>query len=453
MVADTPSRKLTAIFFADVAGYSRLTGEDELGTHRRVMSALDVAAEQVGTGGGTVLRYAGDAVLAEFPSVVAATEAAISIQTELAHQDVGIAETERIELRIGVHLGEVIEDRGEIFGDGVNIAARLEAAAPPGGICISAAVREQVDGRISTTFEDVGERQFKNIARPVRVHVWHPTGTVTTGQTEQPSLPDKPSIAVLPFDNLSADPDQEFFADGVTEDIITELSRNPDLFVIARNSTFAYKGKSPDIRQVAQELGVHFVLEGSVRRGGNRIRLTSQLIDAEANHHLWAERYDRDLDDLFEVQDELTTTITNSLTQTLRDSAIERTLRRPPENMGAYDHYLRALGLNRRLNKADNERAHLEADKALELEPTFGRAHVVRSDLHVNAAQSGWVENTREAFEASRAAAVKALACDSNDAMGHSALGFAEFFLGNFDRALSAIDRARELDSNNADIM
>ena len=345
MTSHNVKRKLTAIFYADVAGYSRHTGRDELGTHRQVMDTLDYASDAVGQGGGTVLRYAGDAVLAEFPSVVAAVESAANIQAELWSRNKIKDEAERIQIRIGLNLGEVIQDRDEIFGDGVNLAARLESAATPGGICISASVFEQVAGKIDIVFADGGEENFKNIERPVRVYHWHPGPAPAVARNDELPLPDKPSIAVLPFDNMSNDPDQEFFADGITEDIITELSREKDLFVIARNSTFAYKGKSPDIRQVARELGVRYVLEGSVRKAGNRVRLNAQLIDAQSNNHVWAERYDRSLEDIFTVQDELTSTINNSLLQKFRDADIERAMRRTPRNLAAYDHYLRAFGM------------------------------------------------------------------------------------------------------------
>ncbi len=328
MPKDSFSHKLTAILYADVAGYSRLTGDDELGTHRRVMSALDFATESIKSGGGSVLRYAGDAVLAEFSSVVAAVNAAIAIQDQLASRDRDFPEEQRVRLRIGINLGEVLEDRDEIFGEGVNLAARLEAAAKPGGICVSAAVHDQLAGRVDIAFEDGGRQEFKNIAKLVQVYHWQPItadahrGGATMADASDLDLPDKPSIAVLPFDNMSTDPEQAFFADGISEDIITELSRFRSLFVIARNSSFAFKGQSIDVKEVSRKLGVRYVVEGSVRRSGNRVRITAQLIDAVDDKHLWAERYDRELEDIFAVQHEVTqanvTTIEPQLASTER---------------------------------------------------------------------------------------------------------------------------------------
>ncbi len=298
MSKNTVSRKLTAILYADVAGYSRLTGDDELGTHRRVMGALDFATEAIRSGGGSVLRYAGDAILAEFSSVVAVANASIAIQTELQSRNRDIPEHQQVCLRIGINVGEVLEDRDEIFGEGVNIAARLEASAQPGGICVSAAAHEQIVGKVDAAFEDGGFEEFKNIAKPVHVYYWRP-GMVATGEQaatvptrSAPALvlPDKPSIAVLPFDNMSTDPEQVFFADGISEDIITELSKFRSLFVIARNSSFAFKGQAIDIKEISKKLGVRYIVEGSVRRSGKRVRITAQLIDAVDDKHLWAER-------------------------------------------------------------------------------------------------------------------------------------------------------------------
>ena len=447
----TVKRKLAAILYADVAGYSRLTSRDEVGTHRQVMQMLDAASESIERGEGSVLRYAGDAILAEFPSIVRAVEVASQIQTRLAQRAEDDADENAIRIRIGLNLGEVLQDRGEIYGDGVNLAARLESAATPGGICVSERVFEQVKGKIEIEFDDGGERVFKNLENPVRVYHWHPAGTGVTSRDAGPPLPDKPSIAVLPFDNLSSDAEQEFFADGVTEDIITELSRERDLFVIARNSTFAYKGQSPDLRQVAQELGVKFVLEGSVRKAGNRIRLTAQLIDAQHNSHVWAERYDRALQDVFELQDELTRTICNTLLQKFRDSETERALRQTPQNMAAYDHYLRAFGQVLKLTKADSDAAIREARRALEIEPDYARAWMVLAWAHCYRTWAGWTEDPVSEAASSREAALKAVKLDKGDFWGHGALAFAELFSRNHERALNAIDRAVALNPNSAD--
>ena len=452
MAENTVNRKLTAVLYADVVDYSRLTRQNEAGTHHQVMSVLDYTSDAIKDGGGTVLRYAGDAILADFQSVVAATMAAVTIQNELLARNDDKADNDKVQIRIGLNLGEVIQDRGEIFGDGVNLAARLEAAAQPGGVCISSIVHEQIVNIVDTNFIDGGEESFKNIDQPVRVYRWHPEGLAT--QNKPPpdlALDERPSIAVLPFDNLSSDPEQEFFADGITEDIITELSREKDLFVIARNSSSVYKGQTPDIKQVAKDLGVKYVLEGSVRRAGNKVRLNAQLIDGENNRHIWAERYDRSLEDIFEVQDDLSNTIMNTLVRRIHVSSFDRALRRPPQNMIAYDHYVHGMALVLRLNKNDNLRAQQEALKTIELDPNYARGHMLLSWTYLYGYFSGWFEDSGLALNQGHEVALKSIECDKNDFLGYSALGFAELFLKNHERALNAIDDAVRLSPNNAD--
>ena len=276
--------KLTVIFYADVAGYSRLTALDEQGTHQRVMSMLDYASDTIKLAGGSVLRYAGDAILAEFPSTLKAVQTAIGIQTESSQRNTKLSGEDPLQLRIGLNIGEVLQDRGEIYGDGVNLAARLEAAAQAGGICISAAVYEQIRGKLETHFVDGGVENFKNIVQPVQVYHWAEnsgSGAIHVKAGAQLVLPSKPSIAILAFENMSNDPEQDFFAEGISEDIITELSRFRSLFVIARNSSFAFKGRATEVKEIARKLGVRYVVEGSVRRAGDRIRITAQLIDAD----------------------------------------------------------------------------------------------------------------------------------------------------------------------------
>ena len=295
-------RRLAAIMAADVVGYSRLIRADEEGTIAALKALrADLIDPKIAEHRGRIVKLMGDGMLAEFPSVVDAVRTAVETQQAVTEHNSGLPEDKRIEFRVGINLGDIIIDGEDIQGDGVNVAARLEGLAQPGGVCISGSVHEQVRDRLDVPFEDLGEKEVKNIARPVRVWQWPNDAAPVAAATEHEplTLPDKPSIAVLPFDNLSGDPEQEFFADGMAEDIITGLSRFRSLFVIARNSTFAYKGKSPDVREVAQDLGVRYILEGSVRRGGQRIRITAQLIDAEVGSHLWAERYDRDLEDIF----------------------------------------------------------------------------------------------------------------------------------------------------------
>ena len=291
MGGENVTRKLAAILYADVAGYSRLTGEDEEGTHRIVAEYLDTIAGLVSGNDGRVVHYAGDAMLSDFASVVAAVKCAIEVQKELAARNADIPDDRKVRFRIGVNLGDVIVDRDDIYGNGVNVAARLERLADPGGICVSGKVLEEVHGKVDVTFEDMGPQEVKNIAKPVQAYRVMFSSPVTAMKPPR----EKPSIAILPFDNLSGDPEQQYFADGMAEDIITGLSRFNSVNVISRSTTFSYKGKSTDVREVAQNLGARYVLEGSVRRGGNRIRVTAQLIDAGTGNQMWAQRYDRDI--------------------------------------------------------------------------------------------------------------------------------------------------------------
>ncbi len=445
-------RKLTTILYADIVGYSRLTHQDELGTHLRVMDFLDYASEAISNGGGTVLRYSGDAILAEFESVIAATDTAIEVQKELSTRNGEKSDSEKVQIRIGLNLGEVMLDRGEIYGEGVNLAARLEAAAQPGGVCISSFVHEQIASKIDFSFVDGGEETFKNIGKPVRIYRWHPDKAAEQTQSASHSgIEGRPSIAVLPFKNLSIDPEQEFFADGITEDIITELSRDKDIFVIARNSTMAYKGQSPDLREVSKDLGVKYVLEGSIRRSGNRIRLSAQLIEGETNHHVWAEKYDRSLEDIFEVQDDLTNVIMNTLLEKIRSTNFNRALRRSPQTMAAYDHYVRGLAYLYQLNKTDNETSLFEAKKSLKLDPNYARGHMLLAMTRLYGLWSGWSAEPEQDLALAHQGSLKAIACDRTDFWGHAILAFAELFRQNHDRAVSAIDRAIELNPNGAD--
>src|SRR6516165_7999284 len=311
-------RRLAAILAADVAGYSRLVGEDEEGTLERLrVVRREVVDPMIEEHRGRIVRIAGDGLLLEFASVVDAVRCAVDTQREMALRNAELPANQRIEFRIGINLGDIINDEQDIYGDGVNVAARLEALATPGGICVSRVVRDQVRDKLNFGFDDRGEQQVKNIARPVRVFDVNLTGeTVTSisdsGTRAAPPLPDKPSIAVLPFQNLSGDPEQEYFADGMVEEIITALSRIRWLFVIARNSSSTYKGKSVDVKQVGRQLGVGYVLEGSVRKGGNRVRITAQLIEAETGAHLWADRFDGSLEDVFDLQDRVAISVAGS---------------------------------------------------------------------------------------------------------------------------------------------
>ena len=453
------TRRLTTILAADVVGYSRLMAADEEGTLVALKAQRrEVVEPKLEAYGGRIVKLMGDGVLMEFASVVEAVTYAVEVQREVARRNGGVPEDRRITYRVGLNIGDIIVDGDDIYGDGVNIAARLEGLAEPGGICVAQNVYNQVRSKLDLVFEDLGEREVKNIPEPLRVYAVKLDGSVgaapegRTQDKEMPKLPDKPSIAVLPFDNMSGDPEQDYFADGIVEDIITELSRQPNLFVIARNSSFAYKGQSPDIRQVARELGVRYVLEGSVRKAGNRIRLNAQLIEAETGHHVWAERYDRTLEDVFEVQDELTSTIQNTLLQKVLDSGIDSALRRAPKDMNAYDHMLRAYGLLIRFNRANNEESIREAQAALDLDPGYARAHMVLAWAHLYSVWSAWTDDIEQAIERGYEAAKKAVAADRNDFFGHAALGFAELCMHRNDHALSALDRAVALNPNSADV-
>jgi adenylate cyclase len=334
-------RRLAAIVSADVAGYSRLMGRDESGT-LAALKALrqEVVDPAIAKHGGRIVKTTGDGLLLEFPSVVNAVRCAFEVQQAMAAKIADVPEDRRITFRIGINIGDIIVDGDDIFGDGVNVAARLQEIAEPGGICISTRVHEDVRDRLDTVFDNGGVQTLKNIARPVQVWRWSAGTSVPSRPVSAPTalpLPDKPSIAVLPFQNMSGDPEQEYFADGMAEDIITALSRFKSLFVIARNSSFAYKGKSPDMRQVGRELGLRYVLEGSVRKAGNRLRITAQLIDATSGVHAWADRFEGSLEDAFALQDEVTVKAVAAIAPRVQRAEIERARRRPPGNTDAYD--------------------------------------------------------------------------------------------------------------------
>jgi adenylate cyclase len=453
MPKNAVSHKLTAILYADVAGYSRLTGDDELGTHHRVMSALDSATEFIKTSGGSVLRYAGDAILAEFSSIVAATNASIAIQNELLSRNQATPEDQQIRVRIGINLGEVLEDRGEIFGQGVNLAARLEAAALPGGICVSAAVHEQIVGKVDVEFADGGFEEFKNIAKPVHVFHWQP-GLTTTGQdgtvlAKSPvadlALPDKPSIAVLAFENMSTDPEQAFFADGISEDIITELSTFRSLFVIARNSSFAFKGQSIDVKEVGRKLGVRYVVEGSVRRSGNRVRVTAQLIDAVNDKHLWAERYDRELEDIFAVQDEVTHAIVSTIEPHMASTERQRARRKPTESLGAWECYQRGLWHLYQYQRDDLSEGLKLLERAIALDPTFSSAHAGLALSLYYLVILGFAADRDAELTRALDAGKTAVKLDENDPFAHVALGRVHTLHAEHDTAIAQCDIAISL--------
>ena len=446
-------RKLAAILYADVAGYSRLTGEDEDATHRTLSEYLDRISSAIESHRGQVMHYAGDAVLAKFDAVVDAMSAAVAIQSELKTRNESLPGERKVEFRIGVNSGDVIEDRGDIYGDGVNVAARLEALAEPGSICISESVRTAIGKKLDLEYEDMGKQEVKNIAEPVRTYkvVMSADKQPEVTESEKPAteLPDKPSIAVLPFANMSNDPEQEYFADGIAEDIITALSHIKQWFVVARNSSFTYKGRNVDIREIAKELGVRYVLEGSVRRGGNRLRITSQLIESETGTHLWADRFDGDLADVFALQDKITESVVGAIEPSLRRAEIERSKRKPPENMGAYDLYLKALPHLYAMRPDDNEQALALLHKAIELDPNYAPGLAYLAWAYEQRLVRDWGAYGEDDSGNAVSLARRAIAADRDDAHVMAAAGFVLVVIArDYDQGLQAADRARELNPN-----
>jgi adenylate cyclase len=447
-------QRLAAIMAADVAGYSRLMTADEGATVIALDAARAVFREQVESRQGRVVDMAGDSVLAVFETATGAVSTALAVQQQLDALTRGAPEDRRMRFRIGVHLGEVIEKvDGTIYGDGVNIAARLEAQAAPGGVLVSDAVRGAIQGKLLAEFVDQGEQQVKNIAHPVRAFaVADPSSAAAkspgTAGVVDLSLPQKPSIAVLPFASMSVDPEQKFFADGVVEDIITALSRVRALFVIARNSSYAYEGKAIDIRRVGRELGVRYVLEGSVRRAANRVRITVQLVDAVAGMHLWSEKYDRDLTDLFALQDEITRDIVGVVAPQVLDAEIQRARRKDPQNLDAWEIAVRAQWHLAQLNQKDNAEALRLASLSTELDPGDTAGLNIAAFAHIYDAMFGWSESGAESVMAAHKAAREAVTLDARDEVSQTALGSTELFLGQHDSALVHLRAAVELNRN-----
>jgi adenylate cyclase len=406
-------RRLTAILAADVAGYSRLMGADEEGTHERLKAHRRALVDpKIAEHHGRIVKTTGDGLLVEFPSVVDAVRCAVDVQRGMVERNAAISVDERIEFRVGINLGDVIVEGEDIFGDGVNIAARLEALAEPGGICVSRVVRDQVRDKLDAGFEDRGEQQVKNIARPV--HVYRiPIAENAPARAPLP-LPDKPSIAVLPFANMSGDPEQEYFADGIVEEITTALSKARWFFVIARNSSFTYKGRAVDVKQVSRDLGVRYVLEGSVRRASNRIRITAQLIDAANGAHVWAERYDRELADIFAVQDEITERVVAAIEPELYAAEHFRSQRKPPENLDAWECVIRALSYIGQATRGGNTEAETLCRRAIAIAPGYGQAHSLLAWLLVR--RSVWAGGIGTVLPEATAEARTALALDERDA-------------------------------------
>jgi len=369
------TRRLAAILAADVAGYSRLMGADEEGTLERLKTLRrEVLDPKIADHHGRIVKTTGDGLLVEFASVVDAVRCAVAVQQAMLERNTGVAADNRIELRIGINLGDVIVEGDDLYGDGVNIAARIEALADTGGVFVSNTVHDQVRDRLPFVFEDLGEQQVKNIARPVRVYRVSDLGAHKTPSAPALPLPDKPSIAVLPFQNMSGDPEQEYFADGMVEEIITALSRIRWLFVIARNSTFTYKGQPIDIKRVGRELGVRYVLEGSVRKGGGRVRITAQLIEAETGAHLWADRFDGSLEDVFELQEQVAISVAGVIEPALQAAESARSAHRPTSDLSAYDAYLRAYAMYSTSHRRQMRQALALLEEAIARDPQYGPA-------------------------------------------------------------------------------
>ena len=458
MSSEPVERRLTAILAADVAGYSRLIGADEEGTLAQLKAFRKTLVDPtIAKHRGRIVKTTGDGMLVEFASAVDAARCAVEVQRGMADENAEISQAKRIEFRIGIHLGDVILDDDDIFGDGVNIAARLESIAVPGGISISRAVHDQVRDRINVCFDDKGEIALKNIARPVQVFAI--SGAKESKTTVSPeskpalALPDKPSIAVLPFTNLSGDPEQDYFADGMVEDIITALSHFKALFVIARNSSFTYKGRAVDVKQVGRELGVRYVLEGSVRKAANRVRITGQLVDTATGAHLWAERFDGGLSDIFDLQDQVTESVVGAIAPAVEKAEIERAKRKPTENLDAYALYLRGLAKVYQFgNRQANDEAVRLFNSAIELDPDFAAAYGRAALCYVIAKNSGWFSDTANEIAEVQRLAQRAVELGKDDAIALAASGWAlAFVVRDLEVGAGLIDRALVLNSNLAE--
>jgi TolB-like protein/class 3 adenylate cyclase/Tfp pilus assembly protein PilF len=444
-------RRLTAILAADVAGYSRLMGADEEGTHERLKAHLaQLVDPKIAEHRGRIVKNTGDGLLAEFASVVDAVRCAVEVQRGMMDRELEVPEQRRIRFRVGINLGDVIAEEEDIFGDGVNVAARLEALAEPGGICVSRVVRDQVRDKLDCTFKDMGEQQVKNIARPVRAYRIPIEGKATV-KAPLP-LPDKPSLAVLPFQNMTGDADQDYFVDGIVEEITTAISRLPWLFVIARNSSFTYKGRAVDVRQVARELGVRYVLEGSIRRAGNRVRISGQLIDTETSAHIWADHFDGMLDDIFDLQEQVASSVVGAIEPKLRFSEIARASRKPTDSLDAYDLYLRALGQHYKFTPESMREAIELLERALAIDPSYAPAAALMGPCRIAQRIQGWhlLSDQERADVVRLARKAIAMGKDDPDALLWAGLTIA-YLAGDHAAAARAIDRALALNQNSAD--
>jgi adenylate cyclase len=455
MQAPGPERRLAAVLAADMVGYSRLMEVDESGTLARLKThRLELIDPSIAKNRGRIIKTTGDGLLVEFQSVADAVLCAAEVQRRMARRNADVSPARWIQFRIGINLGDVIVEDNDIFGDGVNVAARLQVLAEPGGICISGAVRDQVGDRLDEiAFEDLGEQSVKNITRPIhvfRVRLESATIAALESGKEASAAPvtRKPSIAVLPLVNMSGDPEQEFFADGLTEDIITELSRFRDLLVISRNSTFVHKGKAVKVQEVARELGVEYVLEGSVRKAGDRVRVTVQLIDAQTDRHIWAERYDRKLEDIFAIQDEVTGAIVATLPGRVEAATQERVKRKRTDNMAAYECVLAAKVLHHRSQRDANAEAQSLLDRAVALDPNYAHAHAWKACVLGQTWVYGWCADRDATFQQVADELQIALALDDNDSDVHRILAAVNLTRDDHDRAAYHQERALALNPN-----
>jgi adenylate cyclase len=451
-------RKLAVILAADVVGYSRLMAADEESTLATLNACRQVIEDVIARYHGRIFGTAGDSVIAEFASAVEAVRAAVAIQHDIERQNAGLPELRRMLFRVGVNLGDVMVGGDDLFGDGVNVAARLEAMAEPGGICVSGTVYDQIRNKVDVSFDDLGERSLKNIGYPVRVSRVRLERAADPGPLlEQPAVktPSRrsalPSIAVLPFANLGGDPEQDYFADGLTEDLITELSRFQELHVIARNSVMTYKGKPVRVQEVGRDLGVRYVLEGGVRKAGGRVRITAQLIDAASGHHLWAERFDRDLADIFAVQDEVTGRIVATLAGKLAESERRRARSGQTENLEAYDCVLRGRELWERFTPEDNREARRLYEKAIELDPDYARAYASLAWTYLTDHNERWAGAEDQPLERALEIARRGVVANPASHSNHLALGQVCLSKSLHDEALEALQTAIALNPNDAD--
>jgi len=451
MSGERTERRLAAILAADIAGYSWLMGADEEGTlarmkaHRRELIDPKIAAHR-----GRLVKTTGNGLLVEFASVVDALRCATEVQQAMVGRNAGIPATERIDLRMGLHQGDVVVEDGDILGDGVNVAARLEALAEPGGICVSARVQEDAAGKLDLAFDDIGEHSLKNIVRPIRVYRVAGGFAATTPTRASLPLPDKPSVAVLPFQNMSGDPEQEYFADGMVEEITAALCRVRDFFVIARNSAFSYKGRAVPVQQISRELGVRYLIVGSVRRAGDRVRITTQLIDGPSGNHLWANRYEGGITDVFDLQDRITESVVGAIQPSVRSAEIERSRRKRPESLDAYDLVLRAYPSVWSLERAANETALKLLDQAIAIEPDYQLALSLAAWCHAQQSVYNWTADLGSARSETLRLTRAAAALGGEDPTVLTVLGAAHTIVRDYEIAARMLERALTLDPNSA---